>query len=126
MNTNITGRIICAGRLKDNNGDEFYGMMIECDLRDRKVPYYQEVEITEITKLEVQDRTQLELPWGDLPEPPPLPEGKTRWVHRGEFDYLEDEEYRFFNNRIIYYKSYNGEWVRTMHFGGDIPHIEAI
>ncbi len=100
-------------------------MMIECDLRDRKVPYYQEVEITEITKLEVQDRTQMELPWGALPEPPPLPYGKTRWVYRGDFDYMADEEYCFYSDRIIYYLNCD-TWVKTMHFGGNIPHIEAI
>jgi hypothetical protein len=45
MRNNITGRVICAGKLKDNNGDEFFGLMIECDLRDRAVPFYQDVEI---------------------------------------------------------------------------------
>lgn len=42
---NITGRVICAGKLKDNNGDEFFGLMIECNLRDRHVPFCRDVEI---------------------------------------------------------------------------------
>lgn len=74
---------------------------------------------------EATDRTQMELPWGDLPEPPPLPEGKTRWVYRGDFDYMADEEYCFYSDRIIYYLNCD-TWVKTMHFGGNIPHIEAI
>jgi len=46
MNTTITGQVICAGRLKDNNGDEFHGVMIETGkeaLKNRAIPLYQEV-----------------------------------------------------------------------------------
>ena len=43
MNNTITGRVICAGRLKDNNEDEFYGLMIECNLQNVAVPLYQNV-----------------------------------------------------------------------------------
>ena len=46
MNTTITGQVICAGRLKDNNGDEFHGIMIETGkdaLMNRAIPLYQDV-----------------------------------------------------------------------------------
>jgi hypothetical protein len=48
MNTTITGKVICAGRLKDNNGDEFHGLMIETgidELMNRAVPLYQDVQV---------------------------------------------------------------------------------
>ena len=48
MNNTITGRVICAGRLKDNNGDEFHGLMIECELENVAVPFYQDVIIREV------------------------------------------------------------------------------
>jgi len=43
MNTTITGQVICAGRLKDNNGDEFHGVMIETgkeQLTNKAIPFY--------------------------------------------------------------------------------------
>jgi len=43
MNTTITGRVICAGKLKDNNGDEFHGVMIETgkdELTNKAIPFY--------------------------------------------------------------------------------------
>jgi len=45
----ITGKIICAGRLKDNNGDEFHGVMIDTgkeELINKPIPLYQEVQIS--------------------------------------------------------------------------------
>jgi hypothetical protein len=61
MRNNITGRVICAGKLKDNNGDEFYGLMIECDLRDRAVPFYQDVEIVTASADTARGHTELPL-----------------------------------------------------------------
>jgi hypothetical protein len=43
MNTTITGQVICAGRLKDNNGDEFHGVMIETgedQLENKAIRFY--------------------------------------------------------------------------------------
>jgi hypothetical protein len=48
MNTTITGKVICAGRLKDNNFDDFHGLMIETgidELMNRAVPLYQDVQV---------------------------------------------------------------------------------
>jgi len=39
----ITGKIICAGRLKDNNGDEFHGVMIDTGinaLMNNEIAFY--------------------------------------------------------------------------------------
>jgi len=44
----ITGTVICAGKLKDNNGDEVRGILIEADLENKTVPFYKQVRITEI------------------------------------------------------------------------------
>jgi len=43
MKTTITGQVICAGKLKDNNGDEFHGVMIETgkdQLTNKAIPFY--------------------------------------------------------------------------------------
>jgi hypothetical protein len=48
MNTTITGQVICAGRLKDNNGDEFHGLMIETgkdQLTNKAIPFYHQSAI---------------------------------------------------------------------------------
>jgi hypothetical protein len=48
MNTTIKGKVICAGRLKDNNFDDFHGLMIETgidELMNRAVPLYQDVQV---------------------------------------------------------------------------------
>lgn len=178
MRNNITGRVICAGKLKDSNGDEFYGLMIECDLRDRAVPFYQDVEIVTASAdpapghpelpltavhaatlkglvnlpakkfhfldetdarlptiaaadplkvamddpVEDEDPTRRELPWGDLPEPPPLPEGKTRWVNRGEFLKYDISA----TGRKVAFLDAEGTWRETFNFSTILPHIEAI
>ena len=49
MNTTITGRVICAGRIVDHNGDFFDGIMIETgvdELTDKSIPFYQNVVIS--------------------------------------------------------------------------------
>jgi hypothetical protein len=38
----------------------------------------QSIAAADPLKVSMDDPTMRELPWGDLPEPPPLPEGKTR------------------------------------------------
>ena len=48
MKTNITGRIICAGRLVDNNGAFFDGLMIECELSGMAIRFYREVSVMTI------------------------------------------------------------------------------
>jgi hypothetical protein len=48
MNTTITGKVICAGRLKDSNGDEFHGVMIETgkdQLANKAIPFYHQSAI---------------------------------------------------------------------------------
>jgi hypothetical protein len=39
----ITGKVICAGKLKDNNYDEYHGLMIETgekELSNKAIPFY--------------------------------------------------------------------------------------
>ena len=60
MNTTITGRVICAGRLVDNTGNFFDGIMIETgvdELRDKSIPFYQDVVICKenVTPIAVSD-----------------------------------------------------------------------
>ena len=43
MKITITGRVICAGKLKDGNGDEFHGVMIDTgkdQLTNKAIPFY--------------------------------------------------------------------------------------
>ena len=43
MNIIIKGRVICAGKLKDNNYDDYHGLMIETgekDLSHKAIPFY--------------------------------------------------------------------------------------
>jgi hypothetical protein len=67
------------------------------------------------------DPTMRELPWNpEWPEPPPLPEGKTRWVYRGEnwdgVTWARDRHVRY----------YADGWTLTISFSGYFPHIEAV
>jgi hypothetical protein len=68
------------------------------------------------------DPTRRLLPWGDLPEPPPAPEGK-RWVNRGEFGGrcipTKDREVRYLDTNT-------GKWDKTDFFSYDATHIELI
>lgn len=72
--------------------------------------------------VEAEDPTRRELPWGDLPEPPPLPEGKTRWVNRGKF--LEHDIPA--TGRKVAFLDYEGTWRECFNFSTILPHIEAI
>jgi hypothetical protein len=66
--------------------------------------------------------TRRELLWGDLPEPPPLPEGKTRWVNRGKFQNLDIKAI----GREVAFLDAEGTWRETFNFSTLLPHIEAI
>jgi len=72
--------------------------------------------------VEAEDPTRRELPWGDLPEPPPLPEGKTRWVNRGEFLKYNISA----TGRKVAFLDAEGTWRETFNFSTILPHIEAI
>ena len=70
-----------------------------------------------------EDPTKRELPLPDGLLPfPELPEGKTRWVYRGEFGKITLGPY--FKRDIAY--KVNSEWHQTYHFSHQFPHIEAI
>jgi hypothetical protein len=69
----------------------------------------------------IANPTLRDLPWNhEWPEPPPLPEGKSRWVYRGEdwcgITWAKDREIRYFASG----------WNRTISFSGYFPHIEAV
>jgi hypothetical protein len=69
----------------------------------------------------IANPTLRELLWNpEWPEPPPLPDGKTRWVYRGEdwsgVTWARDREVRYFASG----------WNHTISFSGYFPHIEAV
>ena len=52
MNNTITGRVICAGKLKDNNGDEFHGVMVDTgkmQLTGKSIPLYIDASVIPAT-----------------------------------------------------------------------------
>jgi hypothetical protein len=69
------------------------------------------------------DPTMRELPWNpEWPEPPPLPEGKARWVNRGS-EWNDDYPC---HDRCVYWLGKN-EWLRATVFSvPTIHHIEAV
>jgi hypothetical protein len=71
------------------------------------------------------DPTQRELPWNpEWPEPPPLPDGKTRWVNRGSEWPMPGIETK---NRIVYWFDSEHTWNRADVFShAGIHHIEAV
>ena len=75
---------------------------------------------------DMDDITMLELPWNPKwPEPPPLPEGKTRWVNRG----TDWPRFRMpTTNRSVYWlKKFPLEWRRAEDFSHvGVYHIEAV
>lgn len=70
-----------------------------------------------------EDPTQRDLPFPDeCSPPPPLPEGKTRWVCRGDFRnfttiYADGRHVRYWDGE---------KWSLTVSFGSAFTHIEAI
>ena len=72
----------------------------------------------------MEDPTLRDLPWDPTwPEPPPLPEGKSRWVNRGcGFDAYVPTE-----NRIVYFLMACKEWQPTNMFSNTtLQYIEAV
>lgn len=57
--TKITGTVICAGKLINNNGEEVRGVLIEADLDGKTVPFYRCVEIVEIDEFGYRIAEQL-------------------------------------------------------------------
>jgi hypothetical protein len=76
--------------------------------------------------VEAEDPTRREFPWGDLPEPPPLLQGKTRWVNRGRFPEIKAGDGKRQENRIIFFLDRENKWFRIKEFSSNFPHIEAI
>lgn len=71
------------------------------------------------------DPTMRDLPMGtDWPELPPLPEGKTRWVNRGDFRNVKAVRQPGGRDHIKYFDG--DEWCNTREFSGPFIHIEAI
>jgi hypothetical protein len=70
------------------------------------------------------DPTMQDLPWNpEWPDPPPLPERKTRWVNRGCGFY----PYVPTGNRIVYFLTTNKNWSQTFLFSHTkLHHIEAV
>jgi hypothetical protein len=80
------------------------------------------VAMDDPVEAEPEDPTMREFPWGELPEPPPLPEGKIRWVNRGRFRGVEFDT----GDRTVYWLNNNERWLETIEFSMDYTHIEAI
>lgn len=71
------------------------------------------------------DGTRRDLPFPDGIIPPPLPEGKTRWIYRGTF--MEDDAFYVERPRHIEYFCRNEKrWHLTSHFSTTLHHIEAV
>ena len=71
------------------------------------------------------DPTMRDLPFPDGLIPPPLPEGKTRWIYRGTF--LEDDAFYAEPPRHVEYFSRNEKrWYATTLFSTTLHHIEAV
>jgi len=71
------------------------------------------------------DPTMRDLPFPDGVIPPPLPEGKTRWIYRGTF--MEDDAFYVERPRHIeYFCEHESRWHLTCHFSTTLHHIEAV
>jgi hypothetical protein len=83
------------------------------------------MEARAVTMESAADQTLRELPWNpDWLEPPPLPDGKTRWVNRGYDWPMPGIETK---GRIIYWLDSERKWNRTETFShAGIHHIEAV
>jgi hypothetical protein len=97
------------------------GMPVSASITGLTIAAADPLKVAMDDPVEAEDPTRRELPWGDLPEPPPLPEGKTRWVNRGEFPGIQI----YAPDRDIRWLSF-GKWKLTIHFSSTAPHIEAI
>lgn len=71
------------------------------------------------------DATMRDLPFPDGLIPPPLPEGKTRWIYRGTF--MGDDSFYFDPPRHVeYFSRHEKRWHLTSHFSTSFHHIEAV
>jgi hypothetical protein len=73
----------------------------------------------------IDDSTMRELPWDTTwPEPPPLPDGKTRWVNRGD----EWRGTHSAENRDVRWLQKNPTlWIKASEFSvSGTHHIEAV
>jgi len=71
------------------------------------------------------DHTMRDLPFPDGVIPPPLPEGKTRWIYRGTFPDA-DAFYVEPSRHIEYFCDHDNQWHLTCHFSTSLHHIEAV
>ena len=71
------------------------------------------------------DPTMRDLPFPEGVVPPPLPEGKTRWIYRGTF-LSEDTFYVEPPRHVEYFSGNEKRWHLTCHFSTDLHHIEAV
>lgn len=69
------------------------------------------------------DPTMRDLPFPDGVIPPPLPEGKTRWIYRGTFDFQNTYPCGL---RYVLYSGNGKRWHLTPHFSSSLHHIEAV
>jgi len=69
------------------------------------------------------DLTMRDLPFPDGVIPPPLPEGKTRWIYRGTFEGGDEHPCRL---RHVYYSRFGENWMRAYNFSTHAHHIEAV
>ena len=71
------------------------------------------------------DPTMRDLPFPDGIIPPPLPEGKTRWIYRGTF-LGEDTFYVEPPRHVEYFVPNEKRWHVTRYFSTELHHIEAV
>lgn len=69
--------------------------------------------------------TMRDLPFPEGLIPPPLPEGKTRWVYRGTF-LGDDTFYAELPRHVEYFVPDEKRWHATRYFSTELHHIEAV
>ena len=69
------------------------------------------------------DPTLRDLPFPEGVIPPPLPEGKTRWIYRGTFDFIETLPC---GPRYVRYSIEGIRWMIAFNFSTHAHHIEAV
>ena len=80
-------------------------------------------EREESTRVIAADPTMRDLPFPDGVIPPQLPEGKTRWIYRGTFDFIS--EYPC-GPRYVRYSIGGTTWMIAFNFSTHAHHIEAV
>lgn len=73
---------------------------------------------------ELDDGTHRDLPFPEGIVPPPLPEGKTRWIYRGG-DFPDGDGISA-NGRLVLFVDCNGVWHFAHGFSYAVHHIEAV